>query len=307
MILKNAAAGLGLLYCLSLPAVARAADAAGARGLVTDIDRIVAGEESEGWFADTEALQEISRPALESTCRATPDARAEAMQELKQRSAEAGDPRALFAAQHELTDAVKQALSLDRQRRVLELALGRVDAECPFWLPAEPGFRGLQTDRQRWTLSLETAGNVQLRHTLGRFAFGAGGWGRIMPGYGFSDRLTLLAGVEFGGGAMVRPNTGASQFIINYFPAIPVVLRVHRRTWHYDIEAAPVALFQADNTSFSYGFRVGGGIGFSALRRHNFLPWAGVAASYEYYFAGGGRAEAEFLRADLRVGFVWDP
>jgi hypothetical protein len=190
---------------------------------------------------------------------------------------------------------------------VLELALARVDGECPFWVTAEPGFRGLQSDRQRWTLSLETAGNVQLRRTLGRFAFGAGGWGRVMPGYGISERLTLLAGVEFGGGAMVRPNTGASQFIINYFPAVPIVLRVHRRTMHYDIEAAPVALFQADNTSPSYGFRLGAGLGFSALRRHNFLPWAGLAASYEHYFAGGGRAQAEFLRTDLRVGFVWDP
>jgi len=143
--------------------------------------------------------------------------------------------------------------------------------------------------------------------TLGRFAFGAGGWGRILPGYGINDTFTLLAGAELGGGAMVRPNTGASQFIINYFPAIPVVLRVHHRTWHYDLEAAPVALFQADNTRFSYGFRVGGGLGFSALRRHNFLPWAGLACSYEHYFEGGGRAAAEFLRADLRVGFLWDP
>jgi hypothetical protein len=306
MILKTASRTLGLL-CLSFCSVAHAADAEGARGLLADVDRIVAGEESEGWFADSEALQEISRPALESTCRATPEARAEALEVLKQRSAEAGDPRALFQSQHELSDSVKQALTLDRQRRVLELALSRVAAECPFWLAPQPGFRGLQSERQRWTLSLETAGNVQLRHTLGRFAFGAGGWGRILPGYGISDRLTLLAGVEFGGGAMVRPNTGASQFIINYFPAIPLVLRVHHRTWHYDIEAAPVALFQADNTWPSYGFRFGGGIGFSALRRHDFLPWAGVAASYEHYFAGAGRAEAEFLRADLRVGFVWDP
>ena len=106
---------------------------------------------------------------------------------------------------------------------------------------------------------------------------------------------------------MVRPHTDASQFIINYFPAIPVVLRVHHRTWHYDLELAAVGLFQADNTRLSYGLRAGGGLGFSAFRRHNFLPWAGIAASYEHYFAGGGRSAAEFIRSDLRVGFVWDP
>jgi len=274
---------------------------------LADVDRIVAGQESEGWFADSDAFREIEPALFESTCRATPEARAEAVQELRGRSAAAGDARALFASTHELNEPVKRALTLERQRRGLELALSRVDAECPFWLPSVAGFKGLQSDRKRFTLSLETAGNVQLRHTEGRFAFGAGGWGRIMPGYGLSDRFSLLAGLEFGGGAMVRPNTGASQFIINYFPAIPIVLRVHRRTWHYDLEAAPVALFQADNTSPSFGFRVGGGIGFSALRSHNFLPWAGIAASYEHYFEGGGRSSAEFLRADFRVGLIWDP
>ncbi len=295
-----------LCWC-SVASVSRAADSEGARGLLADVERIVAGEESEGWFTDTDALREIEPAVFESTCRATPDARAEALQTLRARSAAAGDARALFAAAQDMTPAAREALNWERQRKVFELALARAAAECPFWIQPKPGFKGRQSDRHRFTLSLESAGNVQLRHTLGRFAFGAGGWGRILPGYGINDRLTLLAGPEFGGGAMVRPNTGASQFIINYFPAIPVVLRVHHLTWHYDLEAAPVALFQADNTSLSYGFRVGGGFGFSALRRHNFLPWAGLAASYEHYFEGGGRAAAEFLRADLRVGFLWDP
>ena len=306
MILRTLACALGVL-CLSLCSVARAADTEGARGLLADVDRIVAGEESEGWFADSDALREIEPAIFESLCRTTLDARAETLQTLRERSAAAGDSRALFAASGQMTEGVQRALSLERQRQALEQALGRADAECPFWVRPEPGFKGRQSDRQRFTLSLETAGNVQLRRTLGRFAFGAGGWGRILPGYGINDTFTLLAGVELGGGAMVRPNTGASQFIINYFPAIPVLLRVHHRTWHYDLEAAPVALFQADNTSLSYGFRVGGGLGFSASRRHNFLPWAGLAGSYEHYFEGGGRAPAEFLRMDLRVGFVWDP
>ena len=301
-----AAAVVGKL-CFIISAVAYAADPEGARGLVTDVDRIVAGEESEGWFADSDAMREIAPAVFESACRATPEARAEALRQLRERSAAAGDPRKLFEKSRQLTGPVNAALSLDRQRRVLELALARADEECPFWIPPRLGFKGRQSDRRRFTLSLETAGNVQLRSTEGRFAFGAGGWGRLLPGYGINDDFSLLAGLEFGGGAMVKPNTGASQFIINYFPAIPIVLRVHRRTWHYDVEAAPVALFQADNISPSFGFRVGGGIGFSALRRHDFLPWAGLAASYEHYFAGSARASAEFLRADLRVGFVWDP
>jgi hypothetical protein len=296
---------LGLTFSFALPA--HAADAEGTRGLLADVDRIIAGEESEGWFSDEDAFRSIGPALLESTCRATPDARADALTTLQRQSAAAGDPRALFAVTHELSGPVDRALDLDRQRRALELALARVATECPFWLEPKPGFIGLQSDRQRFTLSLETAGNVQLRQTEGHWDFGAGGWGRLLPGYGLSDRFTLLVGAELGGGAMVRPHTNDSQFIINYFPAIPVVLRTHHRTWHYDLELAPVALFQADNTRLSYGLRAGGGIGFSAQRRHNFLPWAGLAVSYEHYFAGGGRSQAEFIRTDLRVGFMWDP
>ncbi len=306
MLPKNVALALSAL-CLAISFPAKAADDEGARGLLTDVDRIVAGEESEGWFADADALREIEAAIFESACRATPDARSIALRTLTELSSAAGNARGLFHASQEMTDAVRTALSLERQHHALELALARADAECPFWVAARPAFKGRQSDRRRFTLSLETAGNVQLRHTLGHFDFGAGGWGRLLPGYGINDTFTLLAGVEFGGGAMVRPNTNASQFIINYFPAIPVVLRVHHRTWHYDIEVAPVALFQADNTALSYGIRGGGGVGFSALRRHNFLPWAGVAVSFEHYFDGGGRASADFARADLRVGFLWDP
>jgi hypothetical protein len=306
MVSKCIGGALGAL-CFSLTFVARAADPEGARGLLADVDRIVAGEESEGWFGDDDAFRNIEQALLESTCRATPDARAEALTTLRERSAAAGDPRALFAATHELSDSVSQALALERQRRALELALSRVDAQCPFWVVPTPQFKGLQSDRERFTLSLETAGNVQLRHTEQHWDFGAGGFGRLMPGYGLNDRYTLLAGAELGGGAMVRPHTDASQFIINYFPALPVVLRTHHRTWHYDLELAPVALFQADNTRLSYGLRAGGGVGFSTLRRHNFLPWAGITLSYEHYFAGGGRSQAEFIRSDLRVGFMWDP
>ena len=306
MVSKLIACALAVL-CSSFSLAAKAADPEGARGLLADVDRIVAGEESEGWFGDDDAFRSIGQALLESTCRATPDARAEALATLRERSSAAGDARALFAQAGELSRPVSEALTVERQRRALELVLSRVDAQCPFWILPAPGFKGLQSDRLRFTLSLETAGNVQLRQTEHHWDFGAGGWGRVLPGYGLSDRLTLLAGVEFGGGAMVRPHTDASQFIINYFPAIPVVLRTHHRTWHYDLELAPVALFQADNTRWSYGVRAGGGVGFSAFRRHNFLPWAGIAVSYEHYFAGGGRSAAEFIRSDLRVGFMWDP
>src|SRR5450432_916466 len=151
MVSKLLACALGALF-LSSSLPAHAADPEGARGLLADVDRIVAGEESEGWFGDDDAFRSIEQALLESTCRATPDARAAALTTLRAQNASAGDPRALFAAAHEMSEPVTEALTIDRQRRALELALSRVDAQCPFWVLPAPGFKGLQSDRQRFTL-----------------------------------------------------------------------------------------------------------------------------------------------------------
>jgi hypothetical protein len=274
---------------------------------MADVRRIVAGEEAEGWFSDADAFQSMEEPVLESVCRATPNARARALAGLQAARASAGDARELHRAAGELTDAVERALTAERELRALEQGLARVETECPFWVAPEPDFAGLQSDRRRITLNLETSGNAQLRQTEGDWTFGGGGMGRVLVGWGFDGRTTLLFGPEFGGGALVRPNTSASQFVIYYFPAVPLVLRFHQLTWHWELEGAPVALFQADDTRVSFGGRIAGAIGFTTLRQRNVLPWAGLAAAYEYYARGGGRAPAHFIRGGLRFGFSWDP
>ena len=120
------------MLCFSLTVVARADDPDGSRGLLADVDRIVAGEESEGWFGDDDAFRNIEQALLESTCRATPDARSEALMTLRGRNAAAGDPRALFAAAHELSESVSQALTLERQRRAtLRRPSPSATARCP--------------------------------------------------------------------------------------------------------------------------------------------------------------------------------
>lgn len=285
----------------------RAEDAEGAAGLLDDTERLVASEEAEGWFADAEAYREIDEPMLESVCRATPEARAQALAELRREAARGGNPREMYRRTGELTAEIERALTLEHRVGALERALSRVATDCPFWVQPARGFRGLQSDRSRFTLSLETGGNVQLRQTESDWSFGGGGLGRILPGYGLDGRYTLLLGLEFGGGAMVRPGTSASQFVINYFPAVPFVVRSRLLTWFYDLETAPVALFQADDTNLSFGWRLGATVGFTALRRRNVLPWAGISGAYEYYWRSGGRAPAHFLRGGLRVGLQWDP
>jgi hypothetical protein len=279
-----------------------------AEALLSDVSRIVGSQEGSGWFVDADALREIHPTVMESFCRATPAARAQAIAAQKATLASLGDARSLFEQSgREVTDAVDEARRAERELRALEQANSRAAEDCPFWEDPDPEFRGRQSDADRFTLSLETGGLVQLRRTEGTWTFGGGGYGRLLPGYGFGGDFTLLAGPEFGGGAMLRPNTSPTEFVINYFPAIPVVLRFHNGGWHYDAEVGAVGLFQADDSSLSLGTRIGGAIGVKALRTRGVLPWAGLAVAYEHYFESGGRAPAHFVRGGLRVGLMWDP
>jgi len=291
---------------LLVPRLARAEDLEGARSLLSDVARVVAAEEADDWFADREALDAIEQHLLPSVCQATADARAAALAGLRKSTAELGDPKVLFAKRGEMTDDVRAARTAYRRLRALEGALARQE-ECPFWIRPVVGFQGLQSDRKRFTLSVESGGDVEFRVARHHLTFGAGGLGRVLGGWGFDGKYSLLFGPELGGSALLRPNSNASEFVINYFPALPLVLRTRHLTWHYDIEVAPVALFEADNTRLSYGARLAGAFSFTALRRRNVLPWAGLDLSYEYYFDGGGRGPIHFFRGGLRIGLPWDP
>ncbi len=281
-------------------------DVEGARGLLVDIRRIVVAYEAD-WFVDRDTLREIHPTLLESVCRTSPEGRAEARRLLDEQLEGVGEPEVLYErAGRKRTAEVDHALRLHRQKLALEVAIDAAPRDCPFWVEAEPGFRGRQTDANRFFFSVETGGVVQSRQTDGTFTFGAGGAGRILPGYSW-DRLSLLAGVEFGGGALFEPGSDPQQLRVNYLPAVPVVLRYRKTAWHYELESGPVALLQFGDTDISYGVRVGLGLGLWALNTRGILPWVGLIMAYEYYFEGGGRPAAHFFRSGIRVGFSWDP
>lgn len=280
-------------------------DPEGARNLLIDLERIVTSTEGGGWFLDSEAERAVHPPLMESVCRASPEARLEALRLIRDLGRMLGDPRTVFAVEQRETTRFQRARSVDRQLRALERAEQRATAECPFWVSAQDEFQSRQTDSRGISLVVETGGNLQLRYTAGQWTFGGGGLGRVLSNFGLTDHLSLLAGVEFGGGAMLRPGAPETEFVVNYFPAIPLLLRFRDVNVRYDLEVGPVALFQADNTRLSYGGRVGTSVSILALRTRNLLPWAGVAATYEYYFQGGGRPAAHFVRGGLRVGILW--
>jgi hypothetical protein len=277
-----------------------------AESLLLDIERMVDAEESEGWFIDNDAVLDLRQPLLESLCRTPPAARNEAVRALEAESARAGDARSLYEAEgRKVTAIVEQARFVERKLFALRTAVAW-GTDCPVWVEPEANFEGRQTDRDRFTISFESGGNAQIRRTQNTWTIGAGGLGRGLVGYGFSGDFSVLAGFEFGGGAMLKPGVEPTEFVVNYFPAIPVILRLHNVSWHYDLELAPVSLFQADNARFSFGFRTGVGVGLAGLLLRGVIPWAGAVLSYEHYFHNGRRDSADFLRGGVRVGVIWD-
>lgn len=278
---------------------------AGAEPLLADLRRIVRSFENDGWFWDEANFRELHPVLLESVCRVTVAARMNALAIV--RAADTRDPEKVFAQQgYELTAAVKDALTKQREHRALSRAVLGAGKDCPFWVVPETQFAGRQTMRNKWALSVESGGLVQLRHEASRNSVGGGGNSRLLLGRGFGDRFSFLTGIEFGGGALLQ-SSSKGQFTINYFPAIPLVFRLRDLDWLYDLELAPAGLFQSDDTTLSYGARVGVTVGVSVLRTRSFLPWAGVALVGEHYFPGGGRESAQFLRGGLRVGIRWLP
>ncbi|MEO7095429.1 MAG: hypothetical protein ABI175_19395 [Polyangiales bacterium] len=277
------------------------ADPVAIGSLRDDLERIVEIQSGSGWQIDKYEMEDMMPSALSSVCRVVPRGRSDLLALLDARIKQLGGPvEEAWARTKDLSD-VKELLFVTRVRDLLAEATRRAAQECPFWVEPALKFKGLQSDFGTFAINVETGGMLQLRRTEGRVTYGGGGVFRLLLSRGFGD-VSLMAGAEFAGGAMLKP--GAEQFVINYFPAIPVVVRLWNVSWHYDLEAAPVALFQADDTKLSYGLRLGAGLGVQSRRARGVIPWGGFHVAYEHYFTGH-RPAAEFMRAGLRVGIIW--
>jgi hypothetical protein len=293
---------------LSLPARAQApgeessADPASIRSLRSDLERLVEVQQSGSWRIDRYEIEDMMPHALLSVCRSTPAARVDLLGVLEARIKELGGPVEAAYAKNKDLSSLKTLLFVSRVRDLLAEAIKRAPTECPFQLEPQEHFRGVQGDDERFSLNIETGGLVQLRRSESRWTYGGGGLGRLLLSRGFGG-YSLMAGPELAGGAMLQP--GAESFVINYFPAIPLVLRIYDVSWHWDLETAALSWFQADDTHVSFGVRAGLSVGVQSRRARGVIPWAGLTFAYEHYFAGP-RPAAEFLRGGLRVGLVWN-
>lgn len=287
-------------------------------GLLVDLEKMIEVQQSFGWTIDRYELDEIMSPALMSVCSATPETRIAALAALDRRILDLGGPvEEAFQRRGGDLDEVADLLFATRVRALLEEAMRRAghdrDArdppatptECPFWLRPSPAFRGRETDAYRTTLNLEGGGLGALEATPGRVLLGAGGSARLLLGRGLNERWTFLAGGEFGGTAQLEQTETKTRFPLSFTAALPMVLRYHARTWHYEGELASLAYFTQDDLRVSPGLRLGALVGVSTLRVRGIMPWAGLGVAVEHVLETHRRPAQWNLKTGARVGFDW--
>src|SRR4051812_13650004 len=99
-------------------------------------------------------------------------------------------------------DAIKDVLLYDRTRQLLGAADAAARAgKCPFWIEEEPRFVGRQNTDRKFLLDFETGGRFYSQWEGKKPGLGGGGAVRMMVGYGFGDKVTVVTGGEFGGAA----------------------------------------------------------------------------------------------------------
>lgn len=289
------------------PARADGTDIA-ADALVHDLEKIVEYQSSIGWKIDKYEYEKMMPDALLSVCRSTDEARLRALGDIDQRIDALGGPlEEAYRANNNSLSGLKELQFVTRIRALLEEASRRASSECPLGMDPDPTFKGLQTDAGRWTISVEGGGLFTLqRANPGGYQFGGGGSGRLLLGRGINQHWTILAGAELGGTALFDQTDKGTNFPLQFTGALPVVLRRHWVTWHFDFEMAPIAFATGDDYTVSPGGRLGILLGVSTLRIRGIMPWAGVGLAGEYISKAEHRPSRAVAKGGLRVGFDWD-
>jgi hypothetical protein len=199
---------------------------------------------------------------------------------------------------------LEMLLELQRVRLAVADLEARAEAECPFWLEADPGFIGTQGNAERFTLWLESRGGGALNVRGSDVGLSGGGAGRLLMGSGLSDRLSLLAGLEVGGAGRFELDGKVAAV---FGAAVPVVLRFADAGQVFDIEIAAATFLDKDamwppalRVALAYGFvtpRVGGA----------FSPMALFWVGYEYHPSRGEDPPFHLIGVGTRIGVDIDP
>ncbi len=279
------------------------------RALYGDLRKIVSLAEGADWIVDRLEVDGALTGGMESICRAEPEARLGVLRFIDHAIADEGGPAADRLARNggDLSE-VREALRLERIGLVLRTGMARAGEDCPFWLPPNPEFRGVQSDEERLVLWLESIGGFGLVVRGDEVELGGGGGGRVLLGLGFDNRVTAAFGLELGAIASFPESSGgARQLQATFGGALPFVLRLRDTLRVIDFEIAPTVRYVEDEIRFPPGVRVAIGAGISGTRTGGVMPHGLLWIGYEYRPPLDGGLPEHSVRLGTRVGIDWDP
>jgi hypothetical protein len=282
-----------------------------ARALFNDLNAIVVTEARTDWVADRLEFEQVGPRALQSGCRTPPADRAALDAWLAGEVLRLGGPASVQFAQngHDFK-AIEPVLQVERVRGALAWLEQHAAADCPFWLPPDPAFAGVQATAGRFVLMLESIGGFQLVSGEGDgVRVGGGGGGRLLPAFGLSDRLTLATGIEIGGTTTFPADDAGNRTVKPAWAAgVPLLARIHAGTWRFDTEATLIARAPLGEPGDGrFGVRVAQGVGVAGLRVSGVMPYVMAWVGHEWMPAAAGESGLSIMRFGTRVGIDWDP
>jgi hypothetical protein len=289
--------------------------------LVFDVRKVVEIQQSSGWKIDRYEYEKMMPDTLLSVCRTTEETRSLALAVLRREITRLDGPleEALKKNGNKIDD-IKPLLFATRVEHTLSEAMRRAPTECPLWVTPKANFRSIQVAADRFTLTAEGVGSAMLQysavHPAGTtgITLGGGGGGRLLLGRGFGQDWSVRVGPEFGVVALVQRENNSTTLPLQFVAAVPVVVRYTDISWHYNLEAAPLAMLTEQDLAekrpakyLRYGARVCVMIGISTLQVRSFIPWAAAWAAAEVFpETTDNRSLLLNLKGGVRAGVDWD-
>jgi hypothetical protein len=277
-----------------------------------DLERMVSFQQQKGWGVDRLEVQGLLAGALDTVCRLEPVRRTELLAWLDAEIARRGGPvEQAWRARGKSIKRVSSLLQLTRVRMIAQAAVVAADADCPFWVEPEPGFRGRQISDDRWQLTGGGGGNtvavIQGKSTDLHF----GGAGRLLIGRNFGSRSAFYVGQESGASASFpRDEMGnRGNLVLGLDMVQMLVYRYTRVGTYWETEAGWLVHLDEDEIRAGeldpdHGFHLGAAFGARATRTRFFFPGAAFGISYERTLVDG--ADIHAVKIGLRVAFDVD-
>lgn len=281
------------------------------RALYTDVRYIVDTRERIGWLIDSSEYEGAAPSVLMSVCRSEEEKRIQLLDWLDKRIEEEGGPAEVAYEKNdrEMDSHIEELLTLERIRGAIEYAEGRAAEDCPFFISPDPEFDGVQSDTHRFLILGESMGGLMLIFRDG-VKLGGGGSLRLLPGYGFTDRLTIVTGIELGGSGLISGVGTDQEQQLEARPtgAIPLIVRLHDDTWLFDFETAALFQYYHGKVTVPPGLRAGFGGGIGSVRIGSFMPYVLGFVAYELMPSFEDLLPtAHGIRIGTRVGVNFDP